>query len=123
MRDFKELAAGIEAARISLLLEIPHPCGVQTIILSPAELEDALKDKDACIAHHFGVTKDHYLRWIEFLHNPQCMAKTRKGRQCQSYPGLEHELDRPDKFDPNRNYVCHSHEEYSEKVESGRKCA
>lgn len=113
--DFHDLADRLKKAKISMNISIPAPGGWCPVFIEPEELEAVLNDRDAFIAKHFGVTKDHYLRWVEFVLNPQCMAKTRKGRQCRSsYYSPEHEYNRPDKFDPNRHYFCHSHREYAE---------
>jgi hypothetical protein len=112
---FHQLADRLKNADVGMHISIPGPSGYQPVLIEPNELEAALKDRDAFIARYFGVTKGHYLSWIEFVRNPQCMAKTRKGRQCQhSYFLPEYEYDRPDKFDPNCHYFCHSHREYAE---------
>ncbi len=122
--DFRDLACRLKVAEISMNISIPGPCGYQPVFIEPEELEAVLIDRDAFIARHFGVTKDHYLRWIEFVRNPQCMANTRKGRQCQHSHFLpEYEYDRPDRFDPNRHYFCHSHQEYAETFKDFKKRA
>ena len=100
-----------------LIMNIPHPCGGQDILIKPEELDDFLKDRDAAIAKKFGVTKDHYHRWLEFIKNPQCSASTKKGTQCKNwYSAVETEMTTPDKFNPNANYFCNTHAEHTEKV-------
>lgn len=120
--NFRDLAARLKESKISMHISIPAPGGWQPVFIESEDLEAAVKDCDAFVAGHFGVTKDHYLRWIEFIRNPQCMAKTRKGRQCRSsYFGPEREYDKPDKFDPDRHYFCHSHQEYAEAFKDFKK--
>lgn len=112
---FRNLAERLKSAEVHLHLSVRGPSGHQPVFIEPEELEAVLIDRDAFIARYFGVTKDHYLRWLEFVEHPQCMAATRTGRQCRnSYFLPEYEYDRPDKFDPNRHYFCHSHHEYAE---------
>jgi len=122
--NFRDLAGRLKKAKISMYISIPAPGGFQPVFIEAEKLEAVLNDRDAFIARHFGVTKDHYLLWIEFIRNPQCMATTRKGRQCRSsYWGAESEFNSPDKFDPNRNYFCHSHQEYAETFKDFKKRA
>lgn len=121
---FRDLADRLKDTEVSMHVSIHGPNGYLPVFIKPEELEVVLIDRDAFIAQHFGVTKDHYLRWIEFVQNPQCMANTRKGRQCRnSYFLPEYEYDRPDKFDPNRHYFCHSHQEYAETFKDFKKSA
>lgn len=100
-----------------IFMNIPHPCGGQEIQIKREELKDFLKDRDAAIAKRFGVTKDHYHRWLEFIKDPQCSASTRKGTQCKHWvPCVETDITTPDKYNPDADYFCTIHAEHTEKL-------
>ena len=96
-----------------LIMEIPLPGGTQDITIQSNELQEVLADRDAFIARKFGVTKDHYHRWLEFIEYPQCSAVTKKGTQCKNECGyVQTEMQTPDNFDPKANYFCTTHTEH-----------
>ena len=118
-QEVLEAAHTLNKLGVGFYMEMPHPCGAQEIFIKLDELQEALKetldDRDVIIAKKFGVTKDHYRRWLEFIENPQCAAVTKKGQQCKNPCWWdEKEITTPDKFDPTCNYFCPTHSEYTE---------
>ena len=102
-----------EEINIDILLTFPHPCGNQKLVIGLDKLKEFQEDKAAFVAKQFGVTKDHYLRWVAYIRDPQCHAVTRQGRQCQNLIDLNG-MATPDRFDPEDFYFCTTHAEHTE---------
>jgi len=95
--------------RLTLSLDIEHPTGGQTIHPPLVDLFEILRDEEAYVAKHFGVMRDHYVAWKEFISHPRCMARTESGKPCQGAISQKNLPETPEKYQPNLGYYCSKH--------------
>ena len=73
----------------------------------PEWIEDRQKYKAEKI---YGVSKEKYLAYKEFMRNGKCAATTRKGKPCEgSFWGGTPLPTHPADYDPDKKYYCGVH--------------
>lgn len=74
----------IAESGISFSVVAPSPQGSEQIQLDKSLILEYLSDKNAALAKYYGVSRVHYLLWLEQERSVQCCGITLRGKRCKN---------------------------------------
>ena len=78
------------------------------------DLPEWIEDRQKYMAEKiYGVRKEKYLAYKEFMRNGKCSATTKKGKPCEcSFLGGTPLPTHPADYDPDKKYYCNIHKRF-----------